>query len=187
MHHAARFIGVCRASDGSQTRPGCGATVYPHGWCPPGILSTGGEESCDEDDDTSNSLAGKPMYWDTRCPLVFPTLRVTFRQNTLFKFMIRLLKQNGGVTFDSETELFNLEIQLMGMPDCHRLTKLYLEHAWLVWSLARRHQYYRPCEVTPPHIPVCLNLLNCICQSGVCDQRPLISHLTFLSGTVHPN
>ena len=130
-------------------RQGCGATVYPHGWCPPGIRSAPGDESSGTEDEDCGS-SGKLIYWDSECPLVFPTLRVCFRQNTLFKFMIRLLKQNGGVNFDSETETFNLEVTLQSMPECHRLTKLVLEHAFLLWSLARRYLYYRSAEVWCP-------------------------------------
>ena len=152
------------------------------------------DENLDDDTEESANVmgSGKCLFWNSECPLVFPTLQVAMRQSSLFKFMIRLLKQNGafqfngaiklthvhragGVNFGSETETFNLEVTLRKEPARHMLSKMVLEFAWLLWSLARRYHYYKPTEVR--HDAVRTVLMHVLQAQSIPIRYPLRTHL----------
>ena len=150
---AGRMTGWCRSGKG---RDGCGATVHNHGYFPNG-------DTKGDSDDIKDTCKGDVFILNTDCPLVFPTCVTAFRAPSLSKFMLRLLKQNGGVTFTSETELFNMESSDSGA----HLPDMYLEYAWLLYSALRRQAEQFPeettCVIAYPlreHLPILLGNLN---------------------------
>ena len=61
----------------------------------------------------------------------------------MMKFQCRLLKQNGGVNFQSESDTFNTELAMTGN-DAPPLEASMLEYAFFLFAAARRTNEYCP-------------------------------------------